>query len=429
MTATFHDLGLSDTLQKALAQAGYSEATEIQQKVIPAILMGRDILASAKTGSGKTASYALPMLDMLNQRRGRARMPRAIVLSPTRELAAQVAENFEKYSSQGMSLQMLILIGGVNMAEQDRVLNRGVDVLIATPGRLLDHVTRGRVLLSGVETLVIDEVDRMLDIGFIDDIERLVKMLPVKRQTLMLSATMPKEMEKLAKKFLNNPKRVIADPPSQVSRTITHSLLTLKSTREKHSALVKLLQRQEVEGGIIFCNRKREVGELTRKLQSMKFSTDMLHGDMDQHHRLDCLARFRAGEVAFLVCSDVAARGLDIPLVDHVFNLDVPTHAEDYVHRIGRTGRAGRLGSAVTLATEEDEKYLGAIEKMIGEKISPLGGQAEQPKMKASVKPKPQNAENRHKKTAKKPVPQPKVSTNDDSSFKESPHVPRFLKP
>ena len=419
----FHDLGLSATLQKALAAAGYQQPTEIQQRVIPAILMGRDILASAKTGSGKTASYALPMLDMLDQRRRRARMPRAIVLSPTRELAAQVAENFTRYS-QEMSIEMLLLIGGMNMAEQDKVLARGVDVLVATPGRLLDHVARGRILLSGVETLVIDEVDRMLDIGFIDDIDRLVKLLPAGRQTLMLSATMPKEMEKLAKRFLNDPKRVIADPPSQVSATIAHSLLHLKSPREKHQALITLLSEDAVQGGIIFCNRKREVAELQKKLHRRGFSVDMLHGDMNQHHRLECLARFRAGEVAFLVCSDVAARGLDIPLVDYVFNLDVPTHAEDYVHRIGRTGRAGRQGKAMTLATDEDDKFLAAIEKMIGEKIAPMklqrGSQGKNTQPAAAPSEKA-------RKPAKRPAKPKSTALQDAESFSQGGHVPRFL--
>ena len=415
----FHDLGLSDTLQKALAEAGYQNPTEIQQKVIPAILMGRDILASAKTGSGKTASYALPMLDMLDQRRKRARMPRAIVLSPTRELAAQVADNFTCYS-QEMSIEMLLLIGGMNMAEQDKVLARGVDVLIATPGRLLDHVERGRILLSGVETLVIDEVDRMLDIGFIDDIDRLVKLLPAGRQTLMLSATMPSEMEKLAKRFLNDPKRVIADPPSQVSATIAHSLLHLNSVRDKHRALIKLLAEDTVQGGIIFCNRKREVSALQKKLHGAGFSVDMLHGDMNQHHRLECLARFRAGEVAFLVCSDVAARGLDIPMVDHVFNLDVPTHAEDYVHRIGRTGRAGRHGRAITLATDEDERFLAAIENIIGEKIAPMNVAGTVPSKKVDMPQKKSSP-----KKSSKQVPKKTPAVN---SFSDGGHVPHFLR-
>ncbi|NQY82939.1 MAG: DEAD/DEAH box helicase [Alphaproteobacteria bacterium] len=447
MIPTFHDLGLSTTLQETLVAAGYIEPTEIQQKVIPAILMGRDILASAKTGSGKTASYALPMLDMLDQRRKRARMPRAIVLSPTRELALQVVENFTKYGDQ-MSLEMLLLIGGVNMAEQDRVLNRGVDVLVATPGRLLDHVGRGRILLSGVETLVIDEVDRMLDIGFIDDIERLVKMLPPKRQTLMLSATMPKEMERLSKKFLNDPKRVIADPPSKVSTTIQHSLLHLGNVRVKHQALIKLLSHDTVNGGIIFCNRKREVSVLRCKLKSEGFSVDMLHGDMDQHHRLECLARFRAKEVAFLVCSDVAARGLDIPMVDHVFNLDVPIHAEDYVHRVGRTGRAGRAGCAVTLATDGDERLLAAIEEMIGEKIAPLnaalcdtgemtleakpacpGKSSSESVLKASAdKRSPRGARRAKAKSVRVQPPCEEVAEDAVASFSKSAHVPRFLR-
>ena len=421
----FHDLGLSATLQKALTAAGYAQPTEIQQRVIPAILMGRDILASAKTGSGKTASYALPMLDMLDQHRKRARMPRAIVLSPTRELAAQVAENFTVYS-QEMSIEMLLLIGGVNMSEQDKALSRGVDVLVATPGRLLDHVQRGGILLSGVETLVIDEVDRMLDIGFIDDIERLVNLLPAGRQTLMLSATMPNEMEKLAEKFLDNPKRVIADPPSQVSATIEHSLLHLDSPRQKHGALIKLLSAEDVQGGIIFCNRKREVSALQKKLNAQGFSVDMLHGDMNQHLRLECLRRFRSNEVAFLVCSDVAARGLDIPMVDYVFNLDVPTQAEDYVHRIGRTGRAGRSGKAITLVTAEDQRYLAAIEKVIGEKVAPMNAaadMAEKPSAPVKSKPKPKT----EKPAKKAPKPQA-VAMPEAKSFSEGDHIPRFLR-
>ena len=385
----FCALGLSDTLIDTLSACGIDRPTKIQAKAIPSMLMGRDILASAKTGSGKTASYALPMLDMLNERRGRAKMPRAIVLSPTRELAAQVFDNFARLG-HGMTLNVLLLIGGIKMGEQERQLTRGVDVLIATPGRLLDHVQRGKILLSGVEILVIDEVDRMLDIGFIDNIDRLVKMLPP-RQTLMLSATMPKEMETLANRYLNNPKRIIADSPSQVSTTIDHSLCHLSSSAQKIHALVTLLQKPEVNGGIIFCNRKRDVDTVQRYLAKQKFSVSMLHGDMDQYQRLSCLQAFRDGEVAYLVCSDVAARGLDIPSVDYVFNFDVPSNAEDYVHRIGRTGRAGRKGTAITLATAEDEKLLLAIEHMIGDSITlhadSIAPQAKEP-VQGRVKPK-----------------------------------------
>ena len=429
---SFHDLGLSNALQKALTDKGYTSPTDIQSKMIPPVLMGQDVIASAKTGSGKTAAYALPIIDMLDQHRRRARMPRAVVLSPTRELAAQVAENFTLYS-QEISLEMCLLIGGVTMTDQDKMLQRGVDVLVATPGRLLDHIQRGKVLMSGVRILVIDEVDRMLDIGFLPDIEAIVKSIPANRQTLMLSATMPQEIERLAKKFLVQPKKLIADPPSSVSGTINHSLLTLAHEKDKNPTLTGLMRENSVKGGLIFCNRKTSVSTLRSFLKKQGFSVDMLHGNMNQLDRLDCLSRFRQGEVAFLVCSDVAARGLDIPLVDYVFNFDVPNNPEDYVHRIGRTGRAGRAGQAITLATAHDDRMLEAIEKVIGEKIAPHGvspapgrprpGTHVDPPSPSPKRTKPRNAE-----SPRNTAPGAERSARDKVRFAETGHIPNFLR-
>lgn len=367
MTTTFHDLGLSDAILRAIGEAGYETPTPIQEKAIPYVLMNRDILGCAQTGTGKTASFTLPMIDILSQGRGRARMPRTVILEPTRELAAQVADNFETYSKY-INLEMALLIGGVSFAEQEAKINRGVDVLIATPGRLMDHCERGKVMLTDVKILVIDEGDRMLDMGFIPDVEKLVSLMPPLRQTLMFSATMPPEIRKLAGKFLSNPKEITVAPPASTADTITQKLIRLDS-RQKRKTLYKLLGDETISNALVFCNRKREVASLYRALEQAGFSAGALHGDMDQYKRLEWLEKFRKNEVTVLVCSDVAARGLDIPSVSHVFNYDVPTHAEDYVHRIGRTGRAGRLGVSVTLASDSDTKFLADIEKLIGKKI------------------------------------------------------------
>ncbi|MEC9267756.1 MAG: DEAD/DEAH box helicase [Pseudomonadota bacterium] len=367
MATTFADLGLSDPILRAISDAGYETPTPIQEKAIPYVLMNRDILGCAQTGTGKTASFTLPMIDILSQGRGRARMPRTVILEPTRELAAQVADNFETYGKYN-KLNMALLIGGVSFSEQEAKINRGVDVLIATPGRLLDHCERGKVILTDVKVLVIDEGDRMLDMGFIPDVEKLVSLMPPLRQTLMFSATMPSEIRKLASKFLSNPKEITVAPPASTADTIEQRLMKVDG-RQKRRTLDRLLKDDTIKNALVFCNRKRDVASLYRALEQSGFSAGALHGDMDQYKRLEWLDKFKKNEINILVCSDVAARGLDIPSVSHVFNYDVPTHSEDYVHRIGRTGRAGRSGVSITFASDNDRKYLDAIEKLIGKKI------------------------------------------------------------
>ena len=372
---TFSDLGLSQKVLSAVTDAGYTIPTPIQAGAIPPALQRRDILGIAQTGTGKTASFVLPMLTLLEKGRARARMPRTLILEPTRELAAQVAENFEKYG-KNHKLNIALLIGGVSFDEQDRKLERGADVLICTPGRLLDHCERGKLLMTGVEILVIDEADRMLDMGFIPDIERIAKMIPFTRQTLFFSATMPPEIQKLADRFLQNPERIEVAKPSSTAKTVTQRLVASHNKDyEKRAVLRDLIKAQDdLKNAIIFCNRKVDVADLFRSLERHGFSVGALHGDMDQRSRTTMLQNFRDGNIQLLVASDVAARGLDLPDVGHVFNFDVPIHAEDYVHRIGRTGRAGRSGRAFTLVTRSDTKYLAAIENLINEKIEWLNG-------------------------------------------------------
>lgn len=373
---TFADLGLSQKVLSAVTDAGYTTPTPIQAGAIPPALERRDILGIAQTGTGKTASFVLPMLTMLERGRARARMPRTLILEPTRELAAQVHENFEKYG-KNHRLNIVLLIGGVSFDEQDRKLERGADVLIATPGRLLDHTERGKLLMTGVELLVIDEADRMLDMGFIPDIERIVKFIPFTRQTLFFSATMPPEIQKLADKFLQNPARIEVAPPSSTAATVEQRLVACGSKDfEKRERLRDLIRSQsELTNAIIFCNRKKDVADLYKSLEKHGFSVGALHGDMDQRSRTNMLQGFKDNEITLLVASDVAARGLDIPAVSHVFNFDVPIHAEDYVHRIGRTGRAGRAGAAFTLVSRRDAKYVDAITKLIDREIDWLDGQ------------------------------------------------------
>ncbi|WP_457105583.1 DEAD/DEAH box helicase [Methylobacterium sp. P5_C11] len=371
----FSDLGLSEKVLNAVEAAGYTEPTPIQAEAIPHVLARRDVLGIAQTGTGKTAAFTLPMLTLLENGRARARMPRTLILEPTRELAAQVVENFDRYGTNH-KLNVALIIGGVSFADQDAKLMRGTDVLIATPGRLLDHFERGKLLLTGVELLVIDEADRMLDMGFIPDIERIVKMVPFTRQTLFFSATMPPEIERLADMFLHNPQRVEVARPASTATTITQRLVaTGAEGHAKRERLRDLIRGEaELKNGIIFCNRKRDVALLQKSLVSHGFDAAALHGDMDQRARTAALDAFRNGETALLVASDVAARGLDIPAVSHVFNFDVPHHPEDYVHRIGRTGRAGRSGAAFTLVAPEDTRSLGAIEALIGQPVPWLDG-------------------------------------------------------
>ena len=373
---TFADLGLSDELLKAVTEAGYDTPTPIQAQAIPPVLMMKDIIGIAQTGTGKTASFVLPMIDILAHGRARALMPRSLILEPTRELAAQVAENFEKYGKYH-KLSMALLIGGVQMGDQIKALEKGVDVLIATPGRLMDLFERGKILLNGCSMLVIDEADRMLDMGFIPDIEHICTKLPAQRQTLLFSATMPPVIKKLADRFLSNPKSIEVARPATASTNIAQHLVKVDS-RKKREALRALLDDQKVQSAVIFCNRKTTVRELNKSLQSHGYKSGEIHGDIDQSSRLAELERFRDGTVNILVASDVAARGLDIKGVSHVFNFDAPWHPDDYVHRIGRTGRAGAKGVAYTFVTNEDAEAIDNIQKLIGTKIdyAPLPGGA-----------------------------------------------------
>ena len=373
-TATFAELGLSAKVQAAIQAAGYTEPTPIQIQAIPVAVTGRDVLGIAQTGTGKTAGFVLPMLARLETGRARARMPRSLILAPTRELAAQVAQSFEKYGINH-KLSLALLIGGVSFDDQLKRLDRGVDVLIATPGRLLDHFGRGKILLTGVEILVIDEADRMLDMGFIPDIERICKLLPPRRQTLFFSATMPQEIQRLVDTFLKDPVRIEVTRPASVVNTITQRFRYCPSTEDydKREVLRDLIRSEHVKNAIIFCNRKRDVAILLKSLLKHGFNAGALHGDMDQMSRTATLDAFREGRITFLAASDVAARGLDIPDVSHIFNFDVPWQSDDYVHRIGRTGRAGKEGRSLTLVTPEDFKLLKDIERMLGAPVTWIG--------------------------------------------------------
>lgn len=388
----FSDLGLCDELSQAVADLGYTSPTPIQEKAIPVVLMGRDILGSAQTGTGKTASFTLPMIEILAAGRAKSRLPRSLILAPTRELAAQVAESFEKFSTYH-KLTMALLIGGVSFADQNAALAKGVDVLIATPGRLLDHFERGKVMLNDVKILVIDEADRMLDMGFIPDVERIVGLLPQIRQTLFFSATLSDDIHKISQKFVSNPKIIEVDAPASTADTVAQHILWT-DPKGKRQALRGLLNAEDVKNAVIFCNRKRDIGTLVRSLSQHGYSAVALHGDMTQSARLEALKSFKAGDVPLLIASDVAARGLDIAGLSHVFNFDVPSSAEDYIHRIGRTGRAGASGRAFTIAaSKDDKKYVDAIEKLTNKKI---------PLIEEGTKPAPAA-----KTTEAKPASQP----------------------
>jgi superfamily II DNA/RNA helicase len=364
---TFADLGLSDQLLRAVEDSGYTEPTPIQRGAIPAVLMGKDLIGIAQTGTGKTAGFVLPMLDILHEGRSRARMPRSLILEPTRELAAQVAENFDKYGKYH-PLSMALLIGGVQMGDQIKALEKGVDVLIATPGRLMDLFKRGKIMLNDCNLLVIDEADRMLDMGFIPDIEEICTKLPASRQTLLFSATMPPPIQKLASKFLKDPKRIEVARPATANVNIEQRLVEVASDK-KREALRDILRNEEFKNAIVFCNRKTTVRELTTSLRRSGFAVGQIQGDMDQADRIAEFDRFKKGETNVLVASDVAARGLDVKGVSHVVNFDVPWQPDDYIHRIGRTGRAGMTGIAITLASRADSEAVAGIEKLLGHPI------------------------------------------------------------
>ncbi|WP_282064566.1 DEAD/DEAH box helicase [Aliiroseovarius marinus] len=431
----FSDLKLSPKVLKAIDEAGYESPTPIQAGAIPPALEGRDVLGIAQTGTGKTASFTLPMISALARGRARARMPRSLVLCPTRELAAQVAENFDVYAKH-VKLTKALLIGGVSFKEQDQLIDRGVDVLIATPGRLLDHFERGKLLLTGVQIMVVDEADRMLDMGFIPDIERIFGLTPFTRQTLFFSATMAPEIERITNTFLSNPERIEVARQATTSETITQELCMFKASRrdrassEKRKLLRALIDREgeKCTNAIIFCNRKTDVDICAKSLKKYGYNAAPIHGDLDQSKRMEVLDGFRQGTLQFLCASDVAARGLDIPNVSHVFNFDVPGHAEDYVHRIGRTGRAGREGKAVMICEPRDEKNLDAVERLIEKEIPRVDNPLKDEKPKRSrAKSDEEKAEKptRQRKSAKpkdevveavpteQPKPEAKPERND----------------
>lgn len=390
---SFDLLGLSDELLKAVGESGYTEPTPIQKQAIPPILMGQDLLGIAQTGTGKTASFVLPMLDILAQGRTRARMPRSLILEPTRELAAQVAENFEKYGKY-YNISMALIIGGTSFMDQKKLLDQGVDVLIATPGRLLDQFERGNVMLTGVDIFVIDEADRMMDMGFIPDVERIGTLMAQRHQTLFFSATMPPTIKRLTDKFLNDPKVVEVARPAQTATNVSQSYVDV-APRAKTDKLCDILKEQPDVTAIVFCNRKKDVSILEGNLRKNGFSAGQLHGDMDQPSRMAMLEKFKAGDIKILAASDVAARGLDIPSVSLVVNFDVPMHPDDYVHRIGRTGRAGRSGKAITFVSRSDQENWDDVCKLINLKVEKFGepvasenGGAEAPKEEAGEKPR-----------------------------------------
>ena len=443
---TFRDLGLTDPLLDAIEAVGYTTPTPIQEKSIPVVLMGRDVLGSAQTGTGKTASFTLPMIDILSSGRAKARLPRSLILTPTRELAAQVAESFDAFS-KNHNLTKALLIGGTSFGDQDATLAKGVDVLIATPGRLLDHVERGKVMLTDVKILVIDEADRMLDMGFIPDVEKITSLLPKIRQTLFYSATIDETIHKISDQFVINPKVIEVAPPASTASTV-EQFVAKANVKEKRQVLRDLIRHEDVSNAVIFCNRKRDISTVRASLERHGFNALALHGDMTQAARNEALAKFKDGEVPLLVASDVAARGIDIAGLSHVFNFDVPMNAEDYVHRIGRTGRAGRSGRAFTIiATKDDQHYLDAIEKLIGKSVDvfTLDGQAatndaannsaKKPKAKQSVADKSDTGKSSSAKSGQKrqknrgnvegELPMPPDCTGD--SFKTTEHTPAFL--
>ncbi len=445
----FSDLSLNPKVLKAIEEAGYETPTPIQAGAIPAALAGRDVLGIAQTGTGKTASFVLPMITALARGRARARMPRSLVLCPTRELAAQVAENFDTYTKH-LKLTKALLIGGVSFKEQDKLIDKGVDVLIATPGRLLDHHERGKLILTDVKVMVVDEADRMLDMGFIPDIERIFGLTPFTRQTLFFSATMAPEIERITNTFLSNPERIEVARQATTGENITQGVLMFKASRkdreatEKRKTLRALIDAEgdKCSNAIIFCNRKMDVDAVAKSLKKYGYDAAPIHGDLDQSQRTKTLDGFRAGELRFLVASDVAARGLDVPAVSHVFNYDVPSHAEDYVHRIGRTGRAGRDGKAIMICTPRDEKNFEDVERLVQKPIprldNPLGGAApadEGPKVtdEASTADKPKRTRTRTRSrkqdTPKEPAaavetPKPQVEKPAPKATKPAPEKP-----
>lgn len=428
----FADLKLSPKVLKAVEAAGYETPTPIQAGAIPPALEGRDVLGIAQTGTGKTASFTLPMITMLSRGRARARMPRSLVLAPTRELAAQVADNFDTYA-EGSKLSKALLIGGVSFKEQDKLIDRGVDVLIATPGRLLDHFERGKLMLTGVQIMVVDEADRMLDMGFIPDIERIFSLTPFTRQTLFFSATMAPEIERITNTFLSNPAKVEVARAATTNENITQGVIKFQAEnkrnepREKRDLLRALIEREGdgCTSAIVFCNRKVDVDTVAKSLKKHGYNAEPIHGDLDQSRRMEVLAGFRAGTIKFLCASDVAARGLDIPNVSHIFNFDVPGHAEDYVHRIGRTGRAGKTGTALMICVPRDEKNLDDVERLVKQEIprldSPFAGKSTAKSPPVSTAPTDDTVEEKPKRARRTRKPKDSPAKAADAPIAAKP--------
>lgn len=428
----FEDLGLSAPILKAIDECGYDTPTPIQEKAIPNILMARDVVGLAQTGTGKTAGFTLPMIEILEGGRAKARMPRSLILSPTRELAAQIAENFDTYGKY-CKLSKALLIGGSSMGDQIKILERGADVLIATPGRLIDLFERGNILLTDIKILVIDEADRMLDMGFIPDIEKICGLLPPLRQTLLFSATMAPEIKHLTKQFLSNPKEVAVTPAASAAVTVEQFQVKV-SPKGKNAVLAKLIESEKVQNAFIFCNRKRDVDSVSKWLKNKRFEAQALHGDMAQAHRTETLEKFKDGNIRLLVCSDVAGRGIDVDNVSHVFNYDVPVNPDDYVHRIGRTGRAGQSGRAWMFVTKYEDKQLAAVEKRIGKSIDVADVDGEKSKdgggkQRDTAQRSKSSSKADQKKTSAKPKAQRKApkeeKTNNSNGFGDE--VPAFF--
>lgn len=423
----FEELGLSAPILKAIEECGYTQPTPIQEQAIPHILMMRDVVGLAQTGTGKTASFTLPMIEILAGGRAKARMPRSLILSPTRELAAQIAQNFDTYGKH-CKLTKALLTGGSSMEEQIKIMERGADVLIATPGRLLDLFERGRILMTDIKILVIDEADRMLDMGFIPDIEKIVSLIPPMRQTLLFSATMAPEIKRLTTKFLSNPREIAVSPPASTAVTV-EQFLVKTSPRAKKSVLEKIIAQEKVQNAFIFCNRKRDVDMLGKHLSQMGFNAKPLHGDMAQSARTETLDQFKTGKISLLVCSDVAARGIDVSGTSHVFNYDVPINPDDYVHRIGRTGRAGMKGRAWMLATDGEEKQLAGVQKRIEKEITivQIDGVSEEKSSSSSDKPRREARPPREEKSPREEKPKHEHKPREDRH--EKPNLPHNKKP
>ncbi len=431
----FSDLGLGQKTLQGVQDAGYTTPTPIQQNVIPYVLARHDLFGCAQTGTGKTASYTLPLLDLLEKGRARARMPRVLVLAPTRELAQQIAEHFESYGNHHKT-NLALVIGGSSMIQQERTLSGNIDILIATPGRLLDLVERGKVMLMGVEVLVIDEADRMLDMGFIPDIEKLIKLLPPNRQTLMFSATVAPEVRKLADTFLQNPKEITVSTPATTSSKI-QQFIVKTAPLQKRQTLRNIIQKEHIKTAIIFCNRKKDIATLCSSLKRHKFNVATLHGDLTQNIRSETLDAFKKGSISFLIASDVAARGIDVEDLPYVFNFDVPINPEEYVHRIGRTGRAGREGKAFTFITPSEQNYLKAIQKLIGMEITTYvieENKVQNTDVLSKEMPSQQNKSNSERphrpteKTTKNLTLQPALSKSRDPVIGFGDSLPAFMK-